>query len=109
MDELRQLEDEFGDFEVDLRNNLLAARTESIILEGIYLGPFTILLGWSRLLDDDKVDAFDIRAESPNQVASSDWVTHPHVKHQKLCAGDATAPIALALKQGRLADAFCLI
>src|ERR1700678_3940608 len=34
---------------------------------------------------------------------------HPHVQSGALCAGDATSPIASALKEGRLADAFLAV
>jgi hypothetical protein len=34
---------------------------------------------------------------------------HPHVKDEQLCAGDATVPVAQALAQGRITDAFCMI
>ena len=48
-------------------------------------------------------------AQTPNRAASNEEVTHPHVSGNGICAGDAQAPIRVALEQGRLCDAFCLI
>jgi hypothetical protein len=52
---------------------------------------------------------FDVVALDPNPAATNNLVTHPHVKDDTLCAGNAVKPLHLALDQGRLADAFCLI
>jgi hypothetical protein len=47
-------------------------------------------------------------ALEPFPAESDNRVTHPHVKGQRLCAGDAETALRLAFEQGRLADAFCL-
>src|SRR5262249_23154077 len=47
--ELRQLEDEFGALQVDLRKGHLRVETERIVLGGVDLGPFAIELSWSAL------------------------------------------------------------
>ncbi len=53
--------------------------------------------------------AFVIEALDPQPAASNEEVIHPHVQSGALCAGDAMAPIASALKEGRLADAFLAV
>src|SRR3978361_2087039 len=53
--------------------------------------------------------AFTITALNPNPTGSSDEVTHPHVKDEQLCAGEATVPIAQGLVPGRVTDALCLV
>jgi hypothetical protein len=107
--ELRQVEDEFGELRIDLRNKTISAHTDPITLEGVYLGPFAIQLYWPRLVQEAGVECFDIVALEPNPPPNDESVTHPHVKHQRLCAGEATVPLKKAMEQGRLADAFCLI
>ncbi|MBI3411450.1 MAG: hypothetical protein HY040_24240, partial [Planctomycetes bacterium] len=109
MEELRQLEDEFDGVEVDLKRKLLAVTTGPITLEEIYLGRFTVQLTWTELIQNTSSNAFDVVALDANPPANNDGVTHPHVKSEKLCAGDASSPVKLALEQGRLVDAFCLV
>ena len=53
--------------------------------------------------------SFTVVAVTPNPSYANDNVTHPHVKNNKLCAGEAATPLKRALEQGRLADAFSLI
>lgn len=107
--DLRQLEDEFGTLELDWKGHAVAVTTEPVTLEGVHLGPFAIRFFWPRLAEHTDVACFDVLALDPNPAAANDLVTHPHVKDDSLCAGDATAPLRKALEQGRLADAFFLI
>src|SRR5437667_3334418 len=84
------LEDEFGDVEIDLRAKLVTVTTEPIILEGVHLGSFGIVLSWTELAGESGSNAFKIIAREENTASANDAVSHPHVNHQKLCAGDAT-------------------
>jgi len=108
-DELRQAEREFGQLCYDRKAQTLGATTEAIELEEVFLGEFEIRL----LLADDKSHDLDdvchIVALDPHPAASDDAVTHPHVKDEALCAGDAGAAIRSALAQGRICDFFLLI
>jgi hypothetical protein len=109
LDELRQLEQEFEHVEYKPREKVLTVRTDPIELEELALGPFAIELclgsGWHGC------DSCSVRciALKPNPAAGNDSITHPHVSNERLCAGDATVPIATALRQGRVCDAFCLV
>ena len=107
--ELQQLDCEFGEVTVDWERDVLSATTDPITLEGIRLGAFAIEFHWLRVADRASVGCFDIVAVTPHPAASSPETTHPHVRDQAVCAGDAKEPIADALGQGRLADAFLLI
>jgi hypothetical protein len=109
LEELRQLNDEFECVEFHLKQRVIAARTAPIALERVALGPFRIELHVLRLDRHADSSAFRCVAIDPNPAASNDDVTHPHVKAEGLCAGEATLPIGLALRQGRVCDAFCLV
>jgi hypothetical protein len=103
--ELQQLEEEFECVEVTARS--LWVQTEAITLEEVELGPFRIHLALDRLRACP--GSLRIEALEPNPPAADQAVTHPHVKHEELCAGEAVVPISLALRSGRLADAMCLV
>jgi len=103
------VEDEFGNLDIDWRRQAAAAVTGPITLEGMALGPFEVRLAWARLTPHADVRCFDVVALEPRPAGGDDTVPHPHVKRCGLCPGDADAPIRLALEQGRLADAFCLV
>jgi hypothetical protein len=108
--ELRQLAGEFEHVDVLPRERVVVARTGPITLESVPLGPFAIELHVDRLSRRPPDGAcFDCVALDANPAAGDDSVTHPHVKGKTLCAGDATGPIAAALRAGRLADAFLLV
>jgi hypothetical protein len=92
-----------------LRERQIVARTPAIELEDVYLGPFAIELHVDRLAGSPASHCFDIVALEPNPASCNESVTHPHVQDKALCAGDAAVPISQALKQGRIADGFCLV
>ena len=98
--ELRQLQTEFGEVNIQSAPPTVAVETDSITLEGVKLGRFQIKLDWPRLEILASCDCFDVIALDPNPPASDSSVTHPHVKDDRLCAGDATVPIQSALEQG---------
>lgn len=107
--DLRQLEDEFQEVKVHGKQRAISVTTEPIQLEGVNLGSFAIKFNWDRHDDGWTSNRFDIIALDPNPASSNEDVTHPHVKYQVLCAGDAKAAIKRALQDGRLADAFILV
>jgi hypothetical protein len=107
--ELQQLEVEFGGLHIDLEEAIVSVTTDPITLAGVHLGAFTIQLDWRHLTDDAEGQCLKILARDPNPAATADDVTHPHVKYESLCAGDAKVPLRKALEQGRLSDAFNLV
>jgi hypothetical protein len=90
--ELQNLDVEFDDVVLD-QKTFLAVQTDSIVLEGIDLGRFSIRFHWVRLAQRDSQSCFDVVALDPNSASSNEDVTHPHVRSQQLCAGDATLPL----------------
>lgn len=107
--EVRQIEAEFGSVKVRWADRVLRVITEPIVLNGVALGPFAIDFGWDRVGRRSGVHCFDLVALDPNPAAGRDGVTHPHVQDDGLCPGDAAEPLAEAIDDGRLADAFLLI
>lgn len=106
-EDLAALEHEFDP--VRIERACVSVVTDDIELEDVYLGPFRIDLHLNRLVDRCDAYAFTIVALDPHPAAGSDDVPHPHVKDGQLCAGEATVPIAQALAQGRLLDAFLAV
>jgi hypothetical protein len=106
MGELQHLQDDFGAVIIDWSAKTLAVETDAIVLEDFNLGSFRLRLHWPRLAG---ADCFDVVARAPKRAGSDQNVTHPHVRHHKLCAPEATLPLQRTLEQGRLGDAFCLI
>ena len=107
--ELRQVQDEFEDFKIDLKQGLVSVTIPPVVLEEINLGPFTIELNIDRLRDRQNSDCFRCIALDPNPAANNEDTVHPHVQNDRLCSGDAGMPIAAALQEGRIADAFVLM
>ncbi len=109
VEELRQLFDEFDAVQVKNKEGKVIITTSPIELQGLHLGRFAIELHILRLGPRADSSCFDILALDPNPAGCNSEVTHPHVRGEALCAGDATVPLHQALVQGRLADAFCLV
>ena len=109
VDDLQQLREEFGGFNYDRDHQCLVAVTEPIELEGVYLGEFEVRLHLDRLAQDQWDRCYSLVALDPNPAAGNSSVTHPHVSDERLCAGDAVAPIRAALGSGRLCDFFQLV
>jgi hypothetical protein len=105
-EEICHLRREFSEVELDLKAGVVAAITDDIELRGVYLGPFRIELHLERLAKRADSSAFEVTALDSHPAASNEDVTHPHVRDGEVCAGDATVPIASALAEGRLVDAF---
>jgi hypothetical protein len=110
--ELRSLEAEFPDepVSVDLRQGVLAVTTEPIALEEIRLGRFRIELRLTELRHGlPGGTAFRCVALSPNPASACSATTHPHVRDDQPCLGEATAPVQMALAEGRLCDGFLAV
>lgn len=107
--ELDQLEDEFGGVQISCREKHIDVTTDPVTLQDIHLGPFSIQLCFENLAKRTDASAFVIVARDANPAASDCSCTHPHVRDEHLCAGDAAMPIAHALSEGRFGDAFQLI
>jgi len=105
-EDLLALNDEFETFALDLKRRQIAVTTESIELEGVYLGPFRITLTWANL---GTSTPYKVTATDPQHAASNAGITHPHVNNDKLCEGEAQLPIRFALEQGRLLDFFVIV
>jgi hypothetical protein len=108
-EELQQIDADFGGLTIDWMGKAICATTEPVTLKGVTLGPFAIRFHWERLPQAIDPYCFDAVALEPRSPAVNDAVTHPHVKNNKVCAGEAAGPIKAALEQGRLADAFHLL
>lgn len=107
--EVRQLEAEFGAVEVKWADRVIRVTTESVVLRGVPLGPFAVEFGWDRAGREKAARCFEVVALDPHPASGRDEVTHPHVEGNTLCAGDAAVPLARAMADGRLADAFLLV
>lgn len=96
--------DEFGG--VSFEGSELYVTTEPIDLEGTYLGPFEIRLDLDQLHGSEP---YRIVAVDPHPASTDSDVTHPHVRGEAACLGEARAPLRAALEEGRVADVFVLL
>ena len=109
VEELKQLQDEFTDFEYNDDENTLSVVTDPITLDDIFLGPFKIQLELNKISGLYQSSPYCVIALEPNPAASDDSVTHPHISNQKLCEGEGCAAVRTSLEQGRLSDFFLLV
>ena len=79
VDELNQVQQEFGNIDFDKAENTICVVTEPINLEGLYLGPFKIQLELDKLSELHRSRTYRIIALDPNPAATAEDVTHPHV------------------------------
>ena len=107
--ELRQLDEEFGGLTVDRKAGTLAVTTDPITLNDVPLGRFSLVFTGSRVGTVSGIRCFDVIALDPNPAQGKDSTTHPHVRDEELCVGDAARPLEDAVRDGRLTDAFLLI
>ncbi|MBL9164290.1 MAG: hypothetical protein JNL18_16285 [Planctomycetaceae bacterium] len=105
--DLDALEREFVDVRIDLKESLLAVVTESIVLQGVELGPFEIELAWERKAV--RSFSYAVRALSPRPATGDESVVHPHVRDDQLCEGEGHAAICAALHDRRLLDFFTIV
>jgi hypothetical protein len=106
--DLMALKEEFDEIDYDVRGRWLSVTTEPIRLEGIYLGPFEVRLGWSSA-SGANAPAYRVIAKEPHPCESRENVTHPHVMDEILCEGHSRHAIRHALAQGRFLDFFTLV
>ncbi len=104
--ELKSLRAEFGGFDWDRQRQTLSVVVGPIELHGIQLGRFEVVLYLDRMAERRP---YEVIAVTPNPAAVDQQVTHPHVRGSMLCEGEGSAPIRLALDQGRLYDFFELV
>ena len=109
VEELNQVQEEFGDLDFDKAENTVSVVTESIALEDVYLGPFRIQLELDKLSELYADRPYHVVALNPNPVATDEEVTHQHISGEKLCEGDGCVAIRTALEQGRLSDFFTMV
>lgn len=107
--ELEQIQNEFHGFDFNLNPATVSVIMGPVTLEDIYLGSFRVQLDISRISSLEPADCFDVIALEPHPSPDNPSVTHPHVSGQKLCTGNATAPLSEARRTGRLCDFFLLI
>lgn len=107
--ELGQVEQEFGSIEIDAEKGTVSATTEPITLDDIYLGPFSIQLEVAQIDELYHASPYRVVALEPNPATSDEGVTHPHITSEKLCEGDGCAAVVAALEEGRFSDFFCLV
>jgi len=107
--DLMQVEDEFGDFQFDLKAGTVSVTTDPITLDEIPFGSFEIRLSIDEVSKLYSESPYRIIALEPNPTATDDNVTHPHVSGEKLCEGDGHVAIHKAIEQGRICDFFTMV
>ncbi|MCY2924924.1 MAG: hypothetical protein NT031_05710, partial [Planctomycetota bacterium] len=108
--DLRQVEEEFDGLRYDRGQKALSVTVGPVQLEGVYLGEFEIrLLVASMGQAGRSRGSYRIVAMDPNPAGCNPSVTHPHVSDERLCEGEASAPIRAALAEGRICDFFQLV
>ncbi len=107
--ELKAVEAEFGGIQYQTDERAVSVITESITLEGIYLGPFRIALFWDLVPELFSRHVYAVYAADPNPATTDNSVTHPHINGDTLCEGEGHAAIQAALETGRLLDFFTMI
>jgi hypothetical protein len=107
--ELAQLEQEYGELQLDLEARAISVTTGDIILEDISFGPFEIKLFINKIEKLYTDVPYRVIAIEPNPAGGNDSVTHPHVSDDMLCEGDGHVAIRNAIEQGRFCDFFTLI
>jgi len=109
LEELDQVQDEFGSVDLEKSENTIFVVTDPITLEDVPLGPFRIQLELGKLGDLYKDRPYRVIALDPNPAATDSNVTHPHVTSQRLCEGDGAAALTASLEQGRLSDFLTMV
>lgn len=109
VEELDQIEADLGGYQFDSRENTLSVTTEPITMEGIYLGPFQIMLHLNRLAELYTQRCYYVIALDPHPASTDEGVTHPHVSNEQICEGEGAVSIKKALEQGRFCDFFSMV
>ena len=109
VEDLDQLQQEFGSLEFDNKRGIISVTTEPVTLEDVDLGPFRIQLEIDKLGELYYASPYHVIALEPNPAATDQSVTHPHVNGERLCEGDGSPAIQAALEEGRLCDFFTIV
>ncbi|QDT36887.1 hypothetical protein [Stratiformator vulcanicus] len=104
--DLKALEHDFPEVEIDFGSCIISVTTEPVELEGLYLGPFRVKFCWKSLA---RSQPYIVEALDPHPAACDSDCYHPHVQNGALCEGDARLAIAKAIAEGRLADFFQIV
>jgi hypothetical protein len=108
-EELLAIEEDFDSLSIDHSEGTIAVLTDAIQLEGVDLGRFLIELSYGAIGDLSHERWFKAIAQDPRNPSHDSSITHPHVCDDRVCTGDATMPIRLALTAGRLSEFFLLV
>lgn len=112
LQELQALQNEFSRVVVNSDLAYIDVYTDSISLSDgdcdITFGKFKMRLTLARLAQTSRGPIRAV-AVSPNRAADSHSDTHPHVRDDEICLGDAEAAVKIAVRDGRLLDAFMLV
>ena len=106
-EELVACQEQFNQFSIE--KAIVSVVTDPIELEGNNLGRFRIEIDTSRCSNHQPLHGIQTIALDPNPAANDESITHPHVRDDLLCLGEASVPLFHALEDGRLFDAFQLI
>jgi hypothetical protein len=108
-DDLKQLSLEFDEVEFNAKNHTLSITTDPILLDEVDLGPFKVTLDLKSLSRIGYERVYQVIALDPHPATSNDAVTHPHVRDEELCEGEASSGIRRSLLAGRVCDFFLLV
>lgn len=108
-EELVAAEEQFAEFSIEPRSGIVSIVSDPVELEGVTLGSFRIEIDINGIPTRQILSSVKTIALDPNPASNDDSVTHPHVRDQVPCLGDASLPVRNALREGRLCDAFQLI
>jgi hypothetical protein len=106
-DDLAALEREFDGVRIDLADHKIAVTTQPIELDGVYLGRFEIVFDWEAF--GRRGCCYEVVALNGHASSVDDSVTHPHVRDNDLCEGEAASGLRSALDAGRLFDFFVIV
>ena len=106
LEELLEIDAEFGNVRFDRDANALCVQTEPITFDHIELGRFEIQLHLGAIAAIDESNCLHVTALDPNPCAVDELIVHPHVSDERVCLGDATGLLQTAVRQSRFADAF---
>ncbi|MCY2927955.1 MAG: hypothetical protein NTV86_00385 [Planctomycetota bacterium] len=110
MADLRQVEEEFDGFRYDRGQKALSVIVGPVQLEDVYLGEFEIRLLLASMGQAGRSSAsYRVVAMDPNPAGCNEAVSHPHLSDERLCEGEASAPIRAALAEGRICDFFQVV
>ena len=109
LEELLEIETEFGNVRLDINANAICVQTEPITLDHVELGRFEMQLHLGAIAAIDESNCLHVVALEPNPCAVDELIVHPHVSDERVCLGDATGPLQAALRQSRFADAFHIV